>query len=96
MCELRLIAPGERQIKPLVEKALKNELRLIGAGIHRSETNLLNFEKKYHMNTKEFVSKYEDDKIEETMEHTEWIGEFRMLERLIEKSKTLKSIRIEN
>jgi len=96
MCELKLVSPGERQIKPLVEAALNNELRLIEAGIHRTETNLRNFENKYHMNSKDFVSKYEKDNIKETMEYIEWIGEFRMLERLIEKSNTLKSIRFEN
>jgi hypothetical protein len=96
MCELKLVSSGERQIKPLVEAALNNEMRLIEAGIHRTETNLRNFEKKYHMNSEEFVSKYENDKIKETIEYTEWIGEFRMLERLTEKSQTLKSIRFEN
>ncbi len=96
MCELKLVSPGERQIKPIVEAALSNELRLIEAGIHRTETNLKIFEKKYDMNTNEFVSKYENDKIEETMEYIEWIGESKMLERLIEKSNTLKSIRFEN
>ncbi|MBI5184108.1 MAG: hypothetical protein HZA01_00030 [Nitrospinae bacterium] len=96
MCELKLVSPGERQIKPLVEAALNNEIKLMDAGIHRTQARLRDFEKKYHMETKEFVAQYESDMIKETMDHMEWIGEFRMLQRLIEKSKTLKSIRIEN
>jgi len=89
MCELKLVSPGERQIKPLVEAALNNEIRLIEAGIHRTETKLKSFENKFHIKTNEFVAQYENDKIKETMDHMEWTGEFRMLERLIEKSKTL-------
>jgi hypothetical protein len=34
--------------------------------------------------------------MEENLESAEWIGEFRMLERLKEKAETLRGIRFEN
>ena len=43
-----------------------------------------------------FICDYENDKIEETMDFIEWIGEFRLLERLNEKADTLRSIRFAN
>jgi hypothetical protein len=35
--ELTLVSPSQRPIQPLVEGALQNELRLLEAGIRRSE-----------------------------------------------------------
>jgi len=96
MSELRLIFPGERDIRPIVEAALQNELALLEAGIRQTEHNLKKFEKKYDMNTERFVSDYENDKVGETIEFAEWIGEFRMLKRLTDKSEALKGIQVEN
>jgi antitoxin (DNA-binding transcriptional repressor) of toxin-antitoxin stability system len=96
MSELILVSDGRREIKPIIEAALKNERRLIRAGLQKTEQNLKGFEKKYNMNTEKFISDYEKDKLEEKIDFIEWIGEFRMLERLIDKLETMKSIRFEN
>lgn len=96
MTDIRLISSGNRQLKPLVEAALTNELRLLEAGIWQTEKRLQEFEKKYKMATHEFISRYENDDMEETMDFAEWIGEFRLLERLKEKAETLKDIRFAN
>jgi len=96
MAELRLISDHERQLKPLVEAALKNELRLLEAGINRTQQNMRKFEEKFHLSTLEFIGRYENDEMEETMDYAEWIGEHRMLERLHEKAETLRGIRFAN
>jgi hypothetical protein len=44
------------------------------------------FEEQYH---------HENDRIEETLDFMEWIGEYRLLQRLNEKAETLKGIHIE-
>ncbi len=80
MTDVRLISSRNRQLKPLVEAALANELRLLEAGIRQ----------------KEFISRYENDEINETMDFAEWIGESRMLEQLREKAETLRDIRFAN
>lgn len=43
------------------------------------------------MSIDSFVSEYENDAIGETVEFAEWIGEFRMLERLTDNSEAPKS-----
>ena len=96
MAELRLISDHERQLKPLVEAALKNELRLLEAGINRTQQNMRKFEERFHLSTLEFIGRYENDEMEETMDYAEWIGEYRMLERLREKAETLRGIRFAN
>jgi len=50
MTDLRLVSTRKRQLKPLVEAAIANELRLLEAGVRRTEQRLLEFEGKKTMN----------------------------------------------
>ena len=43
-----------------------------------------------------FVQRYENDELQETLDFAEWVGEYRLLERLREKAETLQNIHIEN
>lgn len=96
MTELKLVSTRTYPLRPLVEGALANELRLLEVGIHRTEQRLQEFERKYRMATMEFVSRYENDELPETLEFAEWIGEYRLLLRLREKADTLQEIRFAN
>jgi hypothetical protein len=96
MSELTLISSGQHPLKPLVAAALANELRLLDAAIRRTEQRLREFEGKYQFPTGEFVRQFENDELEETLEFAEWIGEYRLLERLREKANTLREIRFAN
>jgi hypothetical protein len=96
MTDVRLVSKGERELKPLVQAALTNEVRLIEAGMQQAKNAIRAFEKKYQMPTQEFLSRYENDEIEEAMDFAEWIGEIRLMERLQEKAETLRDIRFES
>jgi hypothetical protein len=96
MHELKLVSKGEHLLRPIVEAALENELRLIETGIRQTEQHLKKFEEKYQLNTQSFVTDYENDQFEESLDFIEWIGEFRLLKRLIEKADTLRSISFAN
>ena len=96
MSELKLVSKRKYKLKPLVKAALCNELRLLEAGMRRTEQRLREFEEKYHLITEEFISRYERDEIEETLDFDEWVGEFRMWRRFGEKIETLKDVRIAN
>lgn len=97
MAALTLTSPKtNRQLKPLVEAALDNELHLLEAGLHRTETRLNMFQEKYSLSTLDFLSRYENDELEESDDFAEWIGEIRLRERLREKMETLRSIRFED
>ncbi len=96
MADLKLISTHKRQLKPVVKAALENELRLLEVSIRQAERNLQGFEEKYHLSTQEFFSRYQDDELEETLELAEWVGEYRLLERLKEKAEILRDIRFAN
>ena len=95
MADVRLIYDGERQLKPLVEAALANELRLTEAGLKQTENRVSEFEKRHRMSSQEFIARYENDEIAETTDFAEWIGELRLSQRLREKIETLRDIRFE-
>lgn len=92
MAELTLVSTRQRLLKPLVEAALANELRLLEAAIRRTEQRLREFEARYQLPTDEFIRRFEDDEFEETLELAEWIGEYRLLERLRDKADALRGI----
>ena len=94
--ELTLIADGNYQVKPLVEAALERELRLLEIGIRQTEHRLHLFEEKYQQPTADFLAAYENDQSEETLDVIEWIGEYRLLKRLHEKTEALRSIHFAN
>jgi hypothetical protein len=96
MSDVRLVTEGKHELKPLVQAALANELRLIEAGIKQTQKRLESFENQYGMSTQDFISGYERDDREEVLELAEWIGESRLLARLREKAEVLRDIRIEN
>jgi len=96
MAHLTLVSPQGRPLQPLVEAAIQNELRLLEAGLRRTEEKLHDFEIRFGMTTLEFVQRYEADELEETLEFIEWVGEYRLRERLLDKTNTLREIRFAN
>jgi len=92
MEELTLVSARQRPLKPLVEAALQNELRLLEAGIRRSQQKLQEMESRHGMLTEDFLRRYENNQLEETLEFAEWIGEHHLLTRLQEKAQTLLEV----
>ncbi len=96
MAALTLTSPRQRPLRPLIEAAIHNELRLLQTGIQRTEQRLGTFERQHGLSSKEFLRRYENDELTETLEFAEWVGEYRLLERLREKVDTLQEIRFAN
>jgi len=93
MTELILVSTRQLPLKPLVETALANEVRLLEVGIRRTERRLREFETAHRMSTREFIRRFENDEVDETLERAEWIGEYRLLQRLHEKTEALRGVR---
>lgn len=96
MTELVLVSSRQLPLRPLIETALTNEVRLLEIGVRRTERRLRAFETAYQMTTREFVRRFENDELPETLELAEWIGEYRLLQRLNEKTEALKGVRFAN
>ena len=96
MSQVTLVSKQSRPLRPLVEAALANELRLLQAAIRRTEQRLQEFEQAYQLSTNEFVRRFEKDEFEETLDFIDWIGEHRLLARLREKAETLQGLEFAN
>jgi phage shock protein A len=96
MAELKLISPRQHPLRSLIQGALHNEARLLKANIQRTEQKIRAFETQYNLSTAEFLRRYMNDELEETLDFAEWIGETRLLERLREKADTLQEIHFAN
>lgn len=73
-----------------------NGLRLLQVAIRRTEQRLEQFERTYNLATDEFVRQFENDELEETLDFTDWIGEYRLVNRLREKAETLQGLEFAN
>jgi hypothetical protein len=96
MTELKLTSKRSGSLQPLIEGAIAEALRSTETGIHRTVQRLQDFEKKYQLSTEVFLQRYENDEFQETLELDEWIGEFRLLQRLQEKVERLREIEFAN
>ena len=96
MSAVTLTSPRQRPLRPLVQAAIQNEVRLLQTGIRRTEQRLRAFEGQCGFSTQEFLRRYQNDELPETLEFVEWVGESRLLERLKEKADTLQEIRFAN
>ena len=94
MTVLTLVSDSDREIQPLVQSAIDHELRLLEAGVCKTEHNIKKFEDQYHFSTDEFIARYERNEIDESLDAAEWIGEYRLLHRFQEKISALRGIRI--
>jgi hypothetical protein len=96
MNALTLLSDTQHQIRPLIEAAIENELRLLEAGLRKTKANLKAFESRYSLTTPEFLEKYEKDEFKESVDFQNWIGESRLFDRLSEKIKALRGVRFES
>ena len=80
----------------LKSSTIQNELRMVEAGIQRTEQRLRDFEARYGMSTQEFLRCADAGDVPETLDFAEWEGEWRLIERLREKAVTLQSLHIAN
>lgn len=93
MTKLTLISSKKQPLKPLVEAAIQNELRLLKVGIDKTKRRIKEYEFQNKMATDKFLRLFEQDKLEENLDFAEWIGEYRLLERLEQKEETLEEVK---
>ncbi len=95
MRELVLRYNREISIKPLVDEAIRREIGLLEVGIQKTRHNLEDFEKKYSLKTEDFLDKIKrGDLSDESIDFTDWVGEYHLLLSLEEKKRSLEGVEI--
>jgi hypothetical protein len=92
MAEPILLSNDANPLRPIVEGVIAGELRSTKTGIQIGEARIQVFEKRYGMASSEFLRRYENDELQETLDLAEWTGEIRMLAGLKNDAEKLQSI----
>jgi len=73
-------------LRPLLESAIRTELRMLELGLERTSQRLRAFEKQYGLSSEEFEHRFEAGQAEESLDFIEWAGEIKTY-RLIESQR---------
>lgn len=79
-------------LKPLLESAIRSELRLLGLGLERTRQRLRTFEEQYDMPSEEFARRFNAGEIAESLEFIEWAGEIKTYELLEAQRQALQDV----
>ncbi|MCP4351711.1 MAG: hypothetical protein GY795_40105 [Desulfobacterales bacterium] len=82
----------EVPIKPLIESAIRSELRMLELAVQRTGERLNSFEKKYDITTDDFRTSFENGELAESLDFIEWLGEIRTAEVLNAQKHALEEV----
>lgn len=81
-------------IKPLVQAAIREELKTLQFGINRTRERLAALEKQFGMSSEEFQRRFNGIDLGETLDFIEWSGEIKTLRLLEEHYNALQNAKI--
>ena len=81
-------------LKPLLESAIENEIKLLALGLDRARKRLAEFEQKHGMTSAEFERRLNALELTETVEFTDWRMELGMLQLLESQYQTLRETQV--
>lgn len=93
--EIVIKTTAEESLKPLVEVAIRNQLKSLQHGIQRTRERIAEFEKRAGMMSAEFERKFQEGKIEETIETIDWNMELTALRLLENQYRSLREAKID-
>lgn len=81
-------------LKPLLESAIRSELRLLELGLERTRKQLQSFETQYDLSSQEFARRFEAGELAESLDNIDWSGEIETLRRLEAHRQALQGARL--
>jgi len=94
MAEIVIKTGKSKSIMPVLESAIRNQLKMLKVSINRTKMKIQDFEQKYNMSTEQFLQKIREGMDEDNLDYVDWIGETKILKRLEEEYKELEGVRI--
>ena len=92
MAELKLSSKDPDSLRRIIQSALSERLQSVTAGIKKTEERLQEFETKYQLSTREFITRFNNDELSHIFDFDEWIGESRMLTHLQQTKESIQEI----
>jgi hypothetical protein len=79
-------------LKPLLESAVRAELRMLELSLQRTSRRLRDFEAQYGLASDEFERRFNVGELEESLEFIEWAGEIKTLRLLEAQHQALQGV----
>jgi hypothetical protein len=93
--EIVIKTTAEESLKPLVEVAIRNQLKSLQHGILRTKERLAEFENRAGISSTEFETKLQAEEISETIETIDWNMELAALRLLEGQYQSLREAEID-
>jgi hypothetical protein len=93
--EITIKTNASESLKPLVEAAIRNQVKVLQHGVQRTKERIAEFEKRAGMSSAEFEQKLLSDQIEETIEAIDWNMELAALRLLESQYQSLSEAEID-
>ncbi len=76
--EVRITSQTSIPLKPLVQSALRTEVRLLEIGLARTRERLRQFEQRYGISSEEFEKRFRSGELGDALDFIEWAGELEL------------------
>jgi hypothetical protein len=93
--EIVIKTNASEALKPLVEAAIRNQIKVLRHGVQRTKERIAEFEKRAGMSSAEFEQKLQMDEIPETIETIDWNMELVALRLLESQCQSLSEAEID-
>ncbi len=93
--QVTIHSQAQETIKPLVEVAIRNQVKALKHGIQRTKEQLAAFETRFGMSTAEMERQLKSGKMEETLDTIDWCMELAALRLLEEQYNALREASID-
>lgn len=91
---ITITADTQVNLKPLIERALRSEARLLDLGIERTLERVHAFEQCYALSFEEFERQFEAGLLADDLDFVEWGGEIRTYRLLTTQQQALREARL--
>jgi hypothetical protein len=81
-------------LKPLIEAALRSELRMLELSLQRTAQRLRAFEAQYGLASDEFERRFNAGEMKESLEFIEWVGEIKTYRLLEAQRQALQGVQL--
>ena len=81
-------------LKPLIESAIRSELRLLELSLERTRQRLQAFERRYNLTSEEFERRFNAGEVAESLDFIEWAGEIKTYQLLEAQQQALQRVRL--
>lgn len=81
-------------LRPLLESALRSEIRMLELSLRRTSQRLQAFETQYGLTSQEFERRFDVGEVTESLDFIEWAGEIKTYRLLDAQRQTLQGVQL--